>query len=76
MLSLRNELALWRSVSKKLDQIHAAKKEDRADKACPLCGVESVRVATMETMNGLEPGLKIGFFTCLSCNESWSGPIS
>jgi hypothetical protein len=75
MLSLKNELPMWRDISKRLDQLFSARKPVTLTQACPFCGKEALRTATMETMAGSDQGLKIGFFTCLSCNENWSGPI-
>jgi hypothetical protein len=72
MSRLRDELALWRNVARMLDKLHTAKKEDRPIGTCPFCEKTDVRVETMETIRGSDKGLSIGFFTCRSCNESWS----
>ena len=72
MSRLRDELALWRTVSGTLDKLHTAKKENRPVQICPFCENADVRVETMETISGSDKGLSIGFFTCRSCNESWS----
>jgi len=75
MLSLKNELPLWRDISKRLDQLYSAKRLVTRTQTCPFCGKKTVRIATMETVTGSDQGSKIGFFTCLSCNADWSGPI-
>jgi hypothetical protein len=75
MLSLKNELPLWRDISKRLDQLYAAKKELTPPRTCPFCGEANVQATAMETMDGPEPGSKVGFFTCMSCRGSWSSPI-
>ena len=71
MLSFKDELPVWRTISEGLDGIFSAKKAGGPVEICPSCGKTSVRVEILETMSGL----KMGFFTCAFCNESWSGPV-
>jgi len=75
-LSLKDELPLWRDVSDKLDRLYSEQKTEKRGRTCPFCGRMSVGVEMMETVNGPGKGLKIGFFTCRSCNESWSGLVT
>jgi hypothetical protein len=71
MLSLKDEIPIFRTISESLDGIFSAKKARDPVETCPSCGRTNVRVEILETMGGL----KMGFFTCSFCNESWSGPI-
>lgn len=73
ILSFKDELPSWRDVSDKLDRLYESRKPEKQDQVCPFCGRTNVRTEIMETVNGLERGTQIGFFTCKSCNESWSG---
>ena len=75
IVGFEDEIPLWRDLSKNLDQIYEAEKADRFLKTCPFCGKSGVRVETMNTMNGSDKNLRIGFFTCPSCNENWSDLI-
>ncbi len=75
MLSLKNELPLWRDISKRLDQLYTSTKTNESGEFCPLCGGTNIRAEIMETTHGSDRGLTIGFFTCLSCNATWSGPV-
>jgi len=70
MLSLKNELPLWRKVSEELDQLRKNKKTGNPDKVCPFCGKESVYVETLKTINGSDISSMIAFFTCRSCDET------
>jgi hypothetical protein len=56
-----------------LDRLYGTDKT--AVQSCPFCGKSGIRVETMETTNGSRENLRIGFFTCPSCNESWSDLI-
>lgn len=76
MSNLRDERTSRRRVSGTIDTLRAARKANTPEQTtCPFCDRENVRVETMSTMTGSDEGLKIGFFTCRSCNESWSGLI-
>jgi transcription elongation factor Elf1 len=75
MSRLRDELASWRNVSRMLDKLRTAKKENGPTQTCPFCRNTHVRVETMETISGSDKGLRIGFFSCPSCNQSWSDLI-
>ena len=70
MLRLKDEFPLWANVSQRLDRMFAGKKADNSAETCPSCGKTDVRVEVLETMSGL----RMGFFTCLFCGETWSGP--
>ena len=74
-MSLKDELPLWREVSDKLDRLYSERKPEKPGLTCPFCGRTSVLIEMTETMNGPGKGLKIGFFTCRSCDESWSGLV-
>ena len=75
MLSLKDELPLWRNVSRMLDEFHAAQKARMPGETCPFCGKGGVRVETLLAMNGSDEGLRMGFFTCTACNKNWSDRI-
>jgi len=75
MSNLKDELASWRKVSGMMDRLHALRKGKKPVQSCPFCDRADVRMETMSTVTGSDEGLKIGFFTCRSCNESWSGLI-
>ena len=75
MSSLREELVLWRRVSGALDNLRASRKPEAPLHICPFCESANVHLETMSTLTESGEGLRIGFFTCRSCNESWSGLI-
>ena len=72
-MSLKDELPLWRDVSDKLDRLYETRKPEKQGQACPFCGSVSVAIEIMDTTYGRDKGMSIGFFTCKSCNETWSG---
>lgn len=77
MLSLKDELPLWRHVSYLLDEL-AARGEELGDtkksmsQTCPYCDGNRVLTEVMEDVGDAPGGLKIGFFTCTFCGETWS----
>jgi len=70
MMRLKDEIPLWANVSQRLDRIFAAKRAEKPAEICPSCGRADVKAEVLETMSGL----KMGFFTCAFCGETWSGP--
>ena len=81
MFNLRDEIAWWKTVSSALNKFHIAKNANVRKKlkfpfeSCPFCFKADIRMKTMNTLGTSEDPLKIGLFTCKSCNQSWSEPI-
>jgi hypothetical protein len=74
MVSLKQKLPLRKNAFMRLDQVYALEKANKAQ-ICPSCRRAGLRIATMETMSRSDEGLRIGFFTCMSCNVNWSYPM-
>ena len=82
MTNLKDELAWRRTLSGLLDKPQPAARRVRPGKGpdapietCPFCQRTDIRTETMSTIGGPDGDLKIGFFTCRSCSQTWSEPI-
>ena len=71
MLSLKYEMPLWADISERLDRIFSTGKAEEETEICPSCGKTDVRVEILETMSGL----RMGFFSCNCCGETWAGAV-
>ncbi len=75
MLNHRDEYLPGTSLSWNPGRFCMTEEPDKPDETCPFCGRNSVRVETFETMDGPIVSSRLGFFTCLSCGETWSDLI-
>ena len=74
-MSLKVEVLRWVDFSKRLDRLYGVKTSDSTFDPCPFCGKSNVRIETLSSGNGADKNLRIAFFTCPRCNESWSDLI-